>query len=62
MPSVSIVDRLPLAMALKHQPNYIGACFIYPVIEEDAKHRFITCQLANAIEDVLSPLGFCSRS
>ena len=37
-----IVSGLPLAIALKRRHISNGKCFFYTVVEDDARHRFIT--------------------
>ena len=49
-----IVGGLPLAMALKRRNISNGTCFFCTVVEEDARHRFITCPIAKAIWVVIS--------
>ena len=51
-----IVGGLPLAMALKRRYISNGKCFFFTVVEEDAKHRFITCPVAKTILVVISQI------
>ena len=51
-----IVGGLPLAMALKRRNISNGTCFFCTVVEEDARHRFITCPVAKAIWVVISQI------
>ena len=49
-----IVGGLPLAIALKRRHTSNGTCFFCTVVEEDAKHTFITCPVSKAIWVVIS--------
>ena len=51
-----IVGGLPLAMALKRRNISNGTCFFCTVVDEDARHRFITCPVAKAIWVVISQI------
>ena len=51
-----IVGGLPLAMALKRRHISNGTCFFCAVVEEDARHKFITCPVAKAIWIVISQI------
>ena len=44
-----IVGGFPLTMALKRRHILNGTCFFCKVVEEDARHKFITCSVAKAI-------------
>ena len=52
----AIVHGLPLAMALKRTHISNGKCFFCKVVEEDARHRFITCPVAKAIWVIISQI------
>ena len=52
----AIVGGLPLAIALKRRHISNGACFFCTVVEEDARHRFITCAVTKAIWVIISQI------
>ena len=51
-----IVGGLPLTIALKRRHISNGTCFFCTVVAEDARHRFVTCLVANAIWVVISQM------
>ena len=52
----ALVGVLPLSMALKRKHISYGTCFFCTVVEEDAKHRFITCLVAIVIWEIISQI------
>ena len=52
----AIIGGLTLVMDLKRRHISNGKCFFYTVVEEDARHRFITCSVAKAIWVIISQI------
>ena len=51
-----IVGGLPLGMTLKRRHISNGTCYFYMLVEEDARHRLITCLVAKAIWVIISQI------